>query len=479
VERETAGLWDLQEVTQHLRSGIQELLRVAGHLDQQGQDLERALETHLGLVDQVLHASGRAELSLHEVGERSAAIEVALGRQWGVEAKLALELEHISRVGSHLTDVGGELTRSGRQTIDDMSMVLGVHQELRRSEAYRQLVSGELERMLGADGATGPNWDRIAWARAQRQPRLLNAPAAAQPAGFRNPEGGIRLLCFGLDALGRAEPSAVADWSCDRDGRVWRFRLIEALRLEDHKLSLIESIKASPVEACLPGTQLRVTTDGVEVRLSFPYPGLPVFLAGLGLDLPLDEEAWPGAWRESDAPPGPVQGLLWCGPESDPMLRASLMHLAHTWVRDAHDHDSFMPWLPYEGHRPPCPWLGEDDMDDRIEGNLRFRCLGLGADPAILHSFRDRLLAAGAEEGDGGAVLCAARLGHAHPEALLLWLFQSGAGMADSPHPDLVPFRSRLHLEVLGGADGDPYRAAWRLLEDLQRKGWLLPLSPL
>lgn len=476
LERETAGLWDLQEVTQHLGAGIQELLYVGSHLDQQGQDLERALEIHLGLVDQVLRASGRAELSLHEVGERSAAIEAALGRQWGVEAKVALEMEHIARIGGHLMEVGGELTRASRQTIDEISVILGVHQELRRSEAYRQLASGELERALGGGGAAGPVWDQIAWARAQRRPRLLNAAGEAPPIGHWDPEGGGRVLLFGVDALGRPEPSAVEGWSCDRDGRVWRLRLIEALRTEDHKLSLLESLKASPLEGCLPGTDLRISTEGAEVRLPFPYPGFPVFLAGLRLDLPLEQGEWQGPWREPGAGADAVQRFLWCGPETDPALRTSLMRLVHAWIRDDHHHDSFMPWLPYEGHRPPCPWLGEDDMDNRIEGILRLRCIGLGADPSSLHPFRNRLIEAGVEEGDGGAVLGAASLGHAHPEALLLRLFQSGAGLADSPHPDLVSFRSRLHLEVLGGEGGDPYRAAWNLLEDLQRKGWILPL---
>jgi len=29
---------------------------------------------------------------------------------------------------------------------------------------------------------------------------------------------------------------------------------------------------------------------------------------------------------------------------------------------------------------------------------------------------------------------------------------------------------------VLGGSTGDPYQAAWTLIEDLQREGWLMPL---
>ena len=73
-------------------------------------------------------------------------------------------------------------------------------------------------------------------------------------------------------------------------------------------------------------------------------------------------------------------------------------------------------------------------------------------------------------EGIGGATLCSIGIGHPHPEALLLRLFQPDADLAGAFHPDLVPF------QILGGATGDPYRAAWSLLDDLQRAGWLMPL---
>jgi hypothetical protein len=102
--------------------------------------------------------------------------------------------------------------------------------------------------------------------------------------------------------------------------------------------------------------------------------------------------------------------------------------------------------------------------------------LDLGADPALLHPLRDRFLQAGATEGPLGATLCAVGIGHAHPEALLLRLFQPEAELAGAFHPDLVPYQIRLREEVLGGSTGDPYQAAWILLEDLQREGWLMPL---
>jgi len=257
---------------------------------------------------------------------------------------------------------------------------------------------------------------------------------------------------------------------------VWRLELIARLRTEGHRLALQEALRESPLEACLPGTDVRVVPEGAELRLGFPYPGLPLFLAGLGLALSVDAEAWDRPLRQAAPRAIPVQRFVWCGPDMDPAQRAGVLRLVHAWVRDDPQHETFLTWLPYEGRRPPCPLVAEHDQGDRLDGRPKVRCVGLDADITSLLPLRDRLLQAGAEEGGGGAVLCAIGLGHAHPEALLLRLFQSGAGLADSPHPDLAAFRSRLQAEVLGGGEGDPYRAAWALLEDLQRKGWTMPL---
>lgn len=476
LERENTGLWDLQEVTQHLRSGIQELLRVAGHLDQQGQDMERALETHLGLVDQVRQTADRAELSLHEVRERSAAIEAALERQWGVEAKVFPERERLARIAHHLVEVGDEFARVSQQNIDETWHILIGHQEIRRSEAYLQIASGGLPDLLGPTDQPESPGNRLVWARAQRHPRLLVGSGGQLPMGRRDESGEVRLRLMGLDALDRPEPSAVEAWSCDADARVWRLRLIELLRTEDHRLSLLETLKESPLVACLPGLDLRISPEGADILLATPYPGLPVFLGGLRLEMPVEAEAWTQGFREIEHRAPVHQQLIWIGPEVHPELRQDLMRLIHHWVRDDHRHESFMPWLPYEGHRPPCPWLAEGEVTDRLEGWPGIRCLGVDADPTLLHPLRDRLIQAGAVEGVEGAVLCAMGLAHAHPEALLLRLFQADLELAGAFHPELVPFQSRLRDEVLAAESSDPYRAAWQLLEDLQRKGWALPL---
>jgi hypothetical protein len=199
-------------------------------------------------------------------------------------------------------------------------------------------------------------------------------------------------------------------------------------------------------------------------------------LAGLRLELPVAPELHDHPFREDGRGLPQAQGLLWIGPGQGGGVQNACMKLVHAWVRDDHRHEAFMPWLPYDGHRRPCPWLGDTGGEEPLPGLLPIRCLGLDADPAVLNPIRDRLLDAGVVEGIGGATLCSIGIGHPHPEALLLRLFQPDADLAGAFHPDLVPFQSRLRDEVLGGATGDPYRAAWSLLEDLQRAGWLMPL---
>ncbi len=478
LERETAGLWDLQEVAQRLLSGVHELLRASGHLDQQGHDLERALDTHLDQVDQVRQASERAELSLHEVAERAMALEAAHGRQWGVEAKITPERERLSRLGGHLAEVGEDLARISQKNIDEVWDILARHQEIRRADAYSQVTSGELPGLLTMPIDADLTWNRIAWARAQRRPRLAGMIENLPPLGRRDPDGGVRLLLLGQDALNGPEPSALESCTCDAAGRIWELRLPESLRTESHRLALLELLKESPLTACFPGMDMRISPEGAQLRLPSPYPGLPGFLAGLGLELPVEPGLWGHAFRSVERPPAPVQRLIWIGPEVGGGRHNQNLRLLHAWVRDDPHHEAFLPWLPYEGHRPACPLLQDSLSADQLTDLSPIRCLGLGADPALVDTFRDRLLAVGATEGAGGMALCAIAIGHPHPEALLLRLFQEGADLAGAFHPDLVPYQVRLREEVLCGSTGDPYRASWSLLEDLQREGWVMPLPP-
>jgi hypothetical protein len=275
LSREMAGLWDLQEIAQQLVAGVQDLLRTVGRLDQQGEDLERALETHLGLVDQVRQASERAELSLHEVGERAGALESALVRQWGVEAKLTPERERLARQGSRLAEVGDELAIISQKNINEVWDILARHQEIRKAEAYRQITSGELPRMLAQSEAADLAWNRIAWTRAQRRPRLAEAIESLPPLGRLDPDGGVRLLLLGQDALGGPEPSALEACACDATGRIWELRILGSLRTESHRLALLELLKASPLTACFSGLDMRISPEGAQLRLPSPYPGLP------------------------------------------------------------------------------------------------------------------------------------------------------------------------------------------------------------
>ena len=119
----------------------------------------------------------------------------------------------------------------------------------------------------------------------------------------------------------------------------------------------------------------------------------------------------------------------------------------------------FMKMSNHDGVEPSYPVIPQVGRNYRL--------------PHICHP----LYAAGASEGDDGIVLCAVGIGHDHPEALLLRLFQEDVGLAGAFHPDLVPYQARIREEVLNGITGDPYKAAWSILEDLRREGWILPLS--
>ncbi|WP_285576222.1 methyl-accepting chemotaxis protein [Geothrix limicola] len=477
LERETAGLWDLQEVTQNLLSDVHDLLRTAGHLDQQGYDLERVLETHLGLVDHVRQTSERAELSLHEVGERAMALESAHVRQWGVEAKIGPERERLSRLGTRLADVGEGLSRISQQNIDEIWDILARHQAIRRADAYQQVTSEGLPHLLDEAESAESTWNGVAWARAQRRRRRVGEGGGLlPPMGHRDPNGGLRLLLLGQDALHNPEPSALERWTCDASGRFWDLSLMASLRTESHRLALLALLKESALSACFPDLDLRISPEGARIRLPHPYPGLPGFLAGLRLELMLEPELWDHAYRDAAPVEARIQGLIWLGPGEGGGIQSPCMRLAHAWIGSHDPHESFLSWLPYEGPRPPSPWLGDSGVEERLPAPLPLRCLGLGADPAVLGPMRDRLIQAGAIEGPGGAALCAVDIGHAHPDALLLRLFQSDAHLAGAFHPELVPYQVRMRDEVLGGCTGDPYRAAWAILDDLQRAGWLMPL---
>jgi hypothetical protein len=223
---------------------------------------------------------------------------------------------------------------------------------------------------------------------------------------------------------------------------------------------------------------MRIAPEGVHLRLPYPYPGFPSFLAGLRLELVVEPQLWEHPFREAGASRSQVQQLLWMGPDQGGGRQDPSMRLVHSWFKDVNHHEFFLPWLPYRGPRPPCPWLDDETVEDGVTSLPSLRCLGLGAEAGPLHPLRDRLLAKGAREGPQGLTFCAIGLGHPHPEALLLRLFQPDAELAGAFHPDLVPYQVRMRDEVLGGSTGDPFRAAWSILEDLHRAGWLMPLPP-
>lgn len=475
LERETMGLWDLQEATERLSSGIHDLMRMAGHLDQQNYDLERALESHLGLVELVRQAAGRAESSLQEARERSLGLEAALGRQWAVEAKILPERERLARLGQRMGEVGDELARISQRSMDGIRDILHRHKEVRHTDAYRQISDGMAAALFPPLLDPDPAWNRLTWARAQRRPRLASAPAALPPLGVEDGNGDTWLLLLGQDALSLPEPSAVEAWSCDAVGKVWCLRLLRSLQSEESRIEVLEALKGSLLPVYFPGVEMRIAPDGLTLNLPTPYPSLMDLLAGFGLKIRMEQGAWTEPFRPW-APQAPIlQPLLWVGPDVGGGQGHPILRLVHAWVRDLDEHETFLPWLPYDGPRKPCPLRQDGDLSGRLDAPLPVRLLGLGADPSSLLPLKDRLLGVGAMEGEGGAILCTIGIGHAHPDALLLRLFQPNAGLAGIRHPDLEPYQARLR-EVLSGTLADPHQAAWALLEDLQRRGWVMPL---
>lgn len=477
LRRETVNLWDLQEVTGRLQASVQELLRVAGRLDLDGLELERSLDAHLGVVDQVRQDSERAELSLREVGECAAGLATAQVRQWKVEAKLSPERERITQVGGRLGGATEALLHLGQAADGEAWELLARQRVLQGSAAYQELTGRTPGSTLPEDSAPARVWRRVAWARSRRRPRLAEAQRLdPRPSGRRCADGAWALRLLGRDALGRVEPSALVAWDCEEEGLSWRLRLADPLCTDAYREALLEALRESPLRACLPGLLLRMAPQGADLLLPSAFPGLPEFLAGLGLELPLEAGAWERPFRTVDSAPLAVAHFLWLGPAAGEGLKNPCLSLVHQWVRHQPEHEGFLLGLPHPGERPACPLPMQSQGAERLPGPLALRCLGLGAGTERLDPLRERLLRAGAHEGPGGAVLGAIGIGHAHPEALLLRLFQADAGLAADPHPALEPYRVRFREEVLAERSGDPHAAAWSLLEDLQREGWVLPL---
>lgn len=480
LDHETASLWALQEVTETLLSGLQSLLRSAAYLDQQGQELERLLDTQVAQVDHVRQMSEHAELALHEVGERARAIEGAMGRLWAVEAKLLPELERLSRGGARLTDSGRELSQISQQNIEAIWNILARHQEIRRSGAYRQVTAGELGQLL----APPPSWEgssaRVAWARSTRRARLNETRMPAGLRGSREPDGAVRLRLLGLDALGLPEPSALQQLTWSRGGREWRLDLREELRSEEHRMALLDTLRRSGLQACFPELQARITLEGAFLSLPFAFGQLPTFLAGLDLDLPLGQDGWDGPLRAPAPVSNATQAFLWAGPEIDAPVRREMLRRVHGLVHEVPDHHFILPEASYEGERPPCLWLGEtEEASPDLSELLPIRFENLGASEAFATTWRERILMAGGHEGQGGATLVMVRIAPVDPALLLLHLYRRESALASAAHPALAPYRDRVRFEVFALEAPEPTRAAWAVLEAFQAEGWLLPLPTL
>lgn len=476
LEHENSGLWTLQEVTHGVLDGIRDLLRMVDEMDRQAQELERGLDAQMSLVDQVRVASDQAEQSLREIGDRALGLESAHGRQWGVEAKLVPEIERLTREAQRLLAMGEDLARINLQKNEAIWEILARSQELKRSGVYRQMISGDMRTILHSDSELDPIWNRLSWSRTLRRPRLSGMPLQVPLVGWRDDHDWLHLQVLRLDALDQPEPLAVASWSSDGAGKVWALHLDPSLAGEDHPSALLEVLQQSLLKAYFTGLDCRTTTGGVELNLQVPFLGFPSFLAGLDLWMAIPDSGLSVQLKEPEPRRPYIQALLWVGPQVDPAGGLAVMDLVHDWIRDDSAHESFLPSLYHPGPRPPCPLRESQGPETALPSPVPVQCLALGCDRDLLFPLRDRLLQAGAVEGPGGVILSAIGLGHVHPTSLLIHLFQQDMEMAGYSHPALAPFQARLKEEVLAATTGDSYQAAWMLLEDLQRQGWVLPL---
>ena len=120
------------------------------------------------------------------------------------------EQERLVRMGKRLAEVGEGLARVSQQNIDEIWDILARHQEIRRTEAYRQATSEGLFHVLDAPEGAEAAWNAIGWARAQRRSRLEVSSLVAPPIGRFGPDGGLRLSILDQDSLSRPGPSALA-----------------------------------------------------------------------------------------------------------------------------------------------------------------------------------------------------------------------------------------------------------------------------
>jgi hypothetical protein len=340
------------------------------------------------------------------------------------------------------------------------------------------MVATDLPALLHISKDADPIWRRLSWSRAQRRPRLREGSLEQPLTGWRDDHGWLHFQLLRLDALDQPEPAAVASCSSDETGSVWTLHLDRSLTDDDHRSALVERLKESPLKACFPALEFRATNAGAELELHTPFPGFPSFLAGLGLEFTLPDTDIPVRLQNPERRSPHVQLFLWAGPNAAQPAASAAIDLVHGWVRDDPRHEGFLTTLTHPGHRPPCPLRESPGIETLLPSAIPVECLGLGTDIDTLLPLRDRLLQAGAREGAGGLLLCAVGLGHLHPTTLLLHLFRQDIGLAGYAHPDLAPYQLRLREEVLAASSGDSYLAAWTLLEDLQRQGWVIPLPP-
>lgn len=475
---ETASLY---EALQDLQSRLHELVLNAGRLDHQGQEMDRALESHQDMIRALEQAGEDAIEVLRELGPKAQAIETLVQRQRGAEQDLEGQQTQSFRIMERLGEGAHALIRSQEEAHADLWFLMDRHESLRHSRVFRAFTQGQVgdhleaarNRRLEEEAA----WAGAANLRAQRN-LILGAPPEP-PRGFpgRRLEERLSLRLLEQDAYGLPRPAAVAQLKPIAGGRVWECSLAPELQGDDGRLALLVGLREALAELWIPGVDLVFTQEGVRLSLPFAYPNLPLLMAGLGVEMVLSQPH--PEWNL--LPPAPLAPtdctFVWVAAGAPPQARQGLLQGLHDLIEHQPGHEAYALG-PAPGVAGPCPRCTQDP-EGRSRGlppTAAFR-FWTPQDPEALAGWRTLLLHA-PEGGDKAADLVLGHLSlpYPRPEALLLALAHPAAGFLDPAVPAHGALLEEFQARVLATPGPEAAERAWELLRRLERGGWIMPL---
>lgn len=476
--RESIETASLSEALQSLQTRLHELVLNAGRLDHQGQEMDRALESHQDLIRALEQAGEDAIEVLRELGPKSQGVEALVQRQRGAEQDLEGQQTQSFRTMERLGEGARALIRSQEDAHADLWFVLDRHESLRNSRVYRAFTQGQVSAHLET-ARSRRREEEAAWAsaadlRAQRN-LILGAPPEP-PRGLRGHrrEERISLRMLEPDAYGLPRPAAITAFKSLSGGRVWEFQLAPDLRGEDGRLALLVGLRETLTELWIPGVDLVFTQDGVRLTLPFAYPNLPLLLAGLGAEMTL---TYPHPeWNLLE--PVPVAPtactFAWVNARLAPHARHHLLQGLHDVLEHLPGHERF-PLGAMPGVVGPCVKCTQE-QEVRGKGLPAETTLRLWSPqaPGALEAWTGALPCP--LDGDGDLIIGRILLPYPRPEAFLLALTHPGAGLLDTTVPTLAVVTESFQSRVLATPGPEAAQRAWELLQQLERGGWIMPL---